>query len=146
MNIIKKAPFELITRNNNNINFDNIEKNIIILKDERDKEELKNISINNNIFFKGLYAGCGKTTACSLFEGNKVFITPYNKLCQQLRIKYNNSKAITFNKLFGLNLSDEKNYKSKDYNLDGIKCIIFDEVLLYNVRRLQKIKNNGSTN
>ncbi len=83
-------------------------------------EELKNISINNNVFFKGLYPGVGKTTACSMFEGNKLFITPYNKLCQQLRLKYNNSKAITFNKLFGLNLSDEKNYKSKDYNIYNI--------------------------
>jgi hypothetical protein len=134
------VPRELLTRKNNNIKFDKVESNILTLEDERNNDELKYISTFNNVFYKGLYPGVGKTTACSMFEGEKLFITPYNKLCQQLRIKYNNSKAITFNKLFGLNISDEKNYKTKDYNLEGVKCIIFDEVLLYNVRRLQKIK------
>ena len=81
--MIKKVPFEKLIRNNNKIEIEILKKNIIVLKNERDKEEILNINNNMNVFYKGMYPGVGKTTACSFYDGKKLFNTPYNKLCQQ---------------------------------------------------------------
>ena len=97
------------------------------------------IESNNNILIKGLYPGVGKSTLCKNFDDKSLFILPYNKLCQNLRVE--GYEAITFNKLFGL-FFDEKentnvNVKRFDYSI--YSTIVFDECFLHSPDRLKKI-------
>ena len=138
--INKVVPFEKLMRNYNLIEVDILKKNIIVLKNERDKEEILNINNNMNVFYKGLFPGVGKTTSCSVFGGKKLFNSPHHKLCQELRINYTDCDAITFYRLLNISITEDTKSKNKAYNISKIKCIIFDEVLLYSVSKLMMIK------
>ena len=92
---------------------------------------------DKNIFVKGSLPGVGKTTAC---KNNKdvLFISPYNKLCQQLR--KDGYDSITLNKLLAIGIDDDKCIKMKKYDISQYKTLVFDEVLLYNPKQLYLIK------
>ena len=107
------------------------------VKDEYDTNELINLMRDKNIFVKGSLPGVGKTTAC---KNNKevLFISPYNKLCQQLR--KDGYDSMTLNKLLAIGIDDDKCIKMKKYNISQYKTLVFDEVLLYNPKQLYLIK------
>ena len=57
--------------------------NIIKLKDEYDKTEMKEkLQEHNRVFIRGLLPGSGKTTSAKNSGYRQEFVTPYNKLCQ----------------------------------------------------------------
>ena len=76
----------------------NIEIKEHIVKNEYDNQELLDIMKDKNIFVKGLLPGVGKTSACKNNK-NTLFVSPYNKLCQDLR--KDGHDAITLNHLLG---------------------------------------------
>ena len=114
-----------------------VEVNEYEVKDEYDTNELINLMRDKNIFVKGSLPGVGKTTAC---KNNKevLFISPYNKLCQQLR--KDGYDSITLNKLLAIGIDDDKCIKMKKYDISQYKTLVFDEVLLYNPKQLYLIK------
>ena len=105
------------------------------IQNEYDNQELLRIMNDKNVFIKGLLPGVGKTTACKNNE-NTLFVSPYNKLCQDLR--KNGHDAITLNKLLGRGINEHMNFKKHD--ISGYECIILDEILLYNPNQLYLIK------
>ena len=105
------------------------------IKDEYDNQELISIMKDKNIFVKGILPGVGKTSACKNVI-NSLFVSPYNKLCQDLRKSGHN--AITLNKLLGQGINES--IKFNKYDTSTYNCIVFDEMLLYNPRQLYLIK------
>ena len=90
---------------------------------------------DKNIFVKGILPGVGKTSACKIYE-NPLFVSPYNKLCQDLRKSGYN--AITLNRLLGQGIDEHMNFKK--YDTSSYHCIVFDEMLLYNPHQLYSIQ------
>ena len=79
------------------IEFKQPEVNMIQMINEYDVNEMKTIlQSNNNGMINGDLPGSGKTTGIKNSGYKVLFITPYNKLCQELR-KYG-YEAITLNK------------------------------------------------
>jgi len=116
--------------------YENVKPNFF--KNERDiKETNKYIQENNNILVIGDYAGVGKSTLCKNFDKESLFVCPYNKLCQVLRTE--GYKSITYSKMFGLYGDDQEKVNTKGYNLEGIETIVFDEIFLYEPKRLKRI-------
>ena len=77
------------------------------IKDEYDNNKILNIMKDKNIFVKLLYPVSVKLR---LETNEKVlFISPYNKLCQQLR----KDGYITLNKLLGVGIDDNPLIKMK---------------------------------
>ena len=136
----KELRGELIQRINNKIPvIDTIKCKIHTIENERDKQEINN-KINNcdSMLILGALPGVGKTTtACNYECKKKLFVCPYNKLCQELRKK--NIDAITLNMLLGIGFNDEINKKSINYDVSSYDCIIFDEIFLYTPKNLKKI-------
>ena len=114
----------------------NIEIKEHIVKNEYDNQELLDIMKDKNIFVKGLLPGVGKISACKNNK-NTLFVSPYNKLCQDLR--KDGHGAITLNRLLGQGIDDDM--KIKKYDISSYDCIVFDEILLYNPRQLHSIKS-----
>ena len=56
----------------------------------------------DRVMVKGLLPGSGKTTAIKNSGYNTLFVTPYNKLCQELRKE--NSLSVTVNKLLNTDI------------------------------------------
>ena len=67
-----------------------------------------------------------------------LFVTPYNKLCQELRKE--NLDSVTLNKLLNINICGNYNKYGTSYNTDS-ETVCFDEILLYNTGYLNKINN-----
>jgi len=117
-------------------NYDNI--NIKTFADEYDTKTInKYLKTHNRVLIKGLYPGVGKSTLAKNSDNKALFGCPYNTLCQQLRI--DNYDAITYSKLFGLVGSDEEMKNIKKYDIDDYKTIVFDEIFLYEPKRLKRI-------
>lgn len=117
-------------------NFDNI--NTKTFTNEYDTKTInKYLETHNKVLIKGLYPGVGKSTLAKNYDNNALFVCPYNTLCQQLRIE--NYNAITYSKLFGLVGSDEEMKNLKKFNIDEYKTIVFDEIFLYEPKRLKRI-------
>lgn len=121
--------------------FNKIKNNLneIEIKNEYDTNEINNIFDNNNhILIKGSFPGVGKSTAVQNYEGHEIlFITPFNKLAQQLRKK--NFKAITLNMLLGF-FGEGKEYTNfKSYDITDYEVVCFDELMLYSPKLLKKI-------
>ena len=95
------------------------------IKNEYDNQELLYIMKDKNSFIKGMLLGVSKITAC---KNNNIclFVSPYNKLCQDLRKDGHN--AITLNQLLGQGIDDHM--KIKRYDTSGCRRIVFDEILL----------------
>jgi len=114
--------------------------NNIEIKNEYDTNELKIIFDNHNrILIKGLYPGVGKSFAVLNYKGVKkiLFVTPFNKLAQQTRVK--GCDAITMNMLLGY-YGDGKDYvKTVTYDISNYDCICFDEILINPPDILHKI-------
>lgn len=66
------------------------------IEDEYDTKEI--LDTIKNMFIKGTLPGVGKTGACKNIE-NSIFISPYNKLCEQL--KKEGYDVITLSRLLG---------------------------------------------
>ena len=116
-------------------NIDEINVREHTIKDEYDNQELLNIMKDKNIFVKGMLPGVGKTSACKNYM-NSLFVSPYNKLCQELR--KSGHDAIILNKLLGQGI--DEHMKFKKFDTSTYNCIVFDEMLLYNPRQLYSIK------
>ena len=90
---------------------------------------------DKNIFVKGMLPGVGKTSACKNYK-NSLFVSPYNKLCQDLR--NSGYDAITLNRLLGQGI--DEHMKFNKYDTSCYHCIVFDEMLLYNPHQLYSIQ------
>jgi hypothetical protein len=127
------------------------------ITNERDiKEVNKVITDSKRLLLLGELPGVGKTTtACNYVAQNKLFVCPYNRLCQELRKRSNAQKgasfsAITLNMLLGIGCNDQENSKMAKYDVSGYDCIIFDEIFLNNTNNLKRInefmnKHNDKT-
>lgn len=89
------------------------------------------------ILIKGLYPGVGKSTLCKNNDKKCLFVCPYNKLCQVLRTE--DYDSITYSKLFGLVGTDQEFKHIKKYDLSEYNTIVFDEIFLYEPRRLKRV-------
>jgi len=105
------------------------------INNEYDNQELVSIMKDKNIIVKGILPGVGKTSACKNYK-NSLFVSPYNKLCQDLR--KSGYDAITLNRLLGQGI--DEHMKFKKYDTSSYHCIVFDETLLYNPRQLYSIQ------
>jgi len=125
----------LVFEKNEMMDIKNSDVNMIMINDEFDIEGIKK-NVQYPLCLNGKFPGTGKTyLSCKL--GDKVLVvTPYNKLAQRLRKK--GHKAITFNKLFGLHLDDDKETKVT-INLSEFDTVVFDEIRLYDIERLRRI-------
>lgn len=110
------------------------------ITNEFDKNEINNIiNEKRNVLLLGELPGVGKTTTALNYECNrKLFVCPFNKLCQEQRKKCVDS--ITLHMLLGLGMNDELNKKNNSYDVSAYDCIVFDEIFLYPVNSLVKIK------
>jgi hypothetical protein len=112
--------------------------NIIEVSDEFDNNELCGLILSNKktaVF--GEYPGVGKTTAIKQLEGKKLFVTPFNKLCQDL--KMNGIDTVTLHSLIGLNVDQQQLGHNKCATDEKYDIICFDEILLYDATLLQHI-------
>ena len=105
------------------------------INNEYDNQELLSIMKDKNIFVKGILQGVGKTSACKNYK-NPLFVSSYNKLCQDLR--KSGYDAITLNRLLGQGI--DEHMKFKKYDTSSYNCIVFDEMLLYNPHQLYSIQ------
>ena len=129
--------------NNDLIEFKQPQVNIIKMNDEYNKDEIKEIlNLYDRLMIKATLPGCGKTTAIKNSAFDVLFVTPYNKLCQELR--KDGFDSITLNKLLNINIMGEKNKYNKEKNVNE-DAICFDEILLYNTNYLNKIYNYMNT-
>ena len=92
---------------------------------EYDNQELLSIRKDKNIFIKAILPGVGKTSTCKNYN-NPLFVSPYNKLCQDLRMS--GYDAITSNRLLGQGIYEHMKFKK--YDASSYHCIVFDEMLL----------------
>lgn len=132
---------EVITKFKNKMPMVNeIKIESITLKNERDKVEINSVFDKlSNVLLLGNLPGVGKTTtACNYECKKKLFVCPYNKLCQAMRKK--GIYAITLNMLLGIGCNDASNKKMKKYDVTDYDCIVFDEIFLYNIANLKRIK------
>jgi len=121
-------------------------ENIIPIYNEYDTEEINDILEENNILVLGEYAGVGKTTSIKNYGNNTLFITPHNKLGQELR--KDGQESITLNKLLGIYGDGQAYVNMNEYDITPYNNICFDEVLMYGTKELRMIalymqKNNN---
>lgn len=118
-----------------------IKVNEVKIKDEYDTNEInQNFDKHNAILLNGLYPGVGKTSAVANYKGHKIlFVTPFNKLAQELRKDKHNAE--TLNMTLGF-YADGKEYANiKKLDISQYDCICFDEIKMYCPKRLNKIRN-----
>lgn len=97
-----------------------------VIKDEYNTNEILNLMKEKNIFVKGSLPGVGKTSACKHNE-KVLFVSPYNKLCQEL--KKDGYNSVTLNKLLAIGIDDnDQIIKMKKY-VSQYKTIVCDEIL-----------------
>ena len=105
---------------------------------ERDNKEINKVLRKQNTIIFGELPGVGKTyTACKYSSDKKLFVSPYNKLCQNLRQK--GHEAVTVHMLLGIGCNLEANKKMTQYDVSGYDCIVFDEIMLNAPNILMKI-------
>ena len=125
---------------NDLIEFKQPEVNIIKLKDEYDVNEMKEtLQKNNHVMVNGELPGTGKTTAVKNSGYKVLFVTPYNKLCQELRKEGYDS--VTLNKLLNVNIMGEHNKRGEQHDISSYEAICFDEIRMYGPNYLSKIYN-----
>ena len=116
--------------NNELLDINNININNILLKDERNSEEInKIIDDKKRLLILDDYPGVGKTTLCKNYcnKNNLLIIYKFNNLCiENIKEGYN---SMTLNMLLGIHLDDNKKMNKKD--ISKYKCIVFDEIYLY---------------
>ena len=114
----------------------------IEIEDEFDEKEMLDVfKDNKKVLCLGTLPGVGKTSAVKLLSkiGQKVlFVTPYNKLCQEHR--KDNIDAVTFNKLTNTFI-DGKELKNRgaSYDVSPFEHVCFDEAFMFSPNELKKI-------
>lgn len=140
----KEVPNKALCIINNDLidipDFDDV--NVKQFEDEFNTDNIINfIKEKKRVFIKGMYPGVGKSTVAknlaNQLKNNCLFILPYNKLCQNL--KKDKFQAITFNKLFGLDINENENKNMKKFDISDFEMICFDEAYLLVPDRLKKI-------
>ena len=89
-----------------------------------------------NTIIKALSGGCGKSTIFKNID-KTLFVVPYNNLLQNLQNEGYN--AITVDKLLGINFEREDS-KGILYDVSDYDNIVFDEICLNDISKLEKIK------
>ena len=114
--------------------------NNIAIKDEYDMEEItSHFDTNNRILINATLPGCGKSYSVKHYKGKKIlFVAPFNKLCQSIRS--DGHDAITYHKLFSLNIHNTECKHMKKYDISPYDVICFDEIYMYSYHQLSKIK------
>ena len=129
---IKYQLIKKITQKFNKIiEFKQPEVNIIQMNDEYDVNEMRTIlQNNNNSMVNSIFGGGGKTTGIKNSGYKILFITPFNKLCQELR--KDEYEAITLNELLDINCIGVENEfsKTKPFDIEIDEAIGYDEILL----------------
>jgi hypothetical protein len=120
--------------------------NNVLIVDEWDTNEINAVFENSAItLVKGEYAGVGKTYCVQQYNKDVLFISPYNKLCQNLR--KDGFESITLIKLLGRQALGDKlgiTLKGKNggpFDVSNHTVICFDEVMLYGPSELRQIQN-----
>ena len=120
--------------------------NNISIVDEWDTNEINAVFEKNAItLVKGEYPGVGKTYCVQQYKNDILFISPYNKLCQNLR--KDGFESITLIKLLGRQALGDKlgiPMKGKNggpFDVSNHTVICFDEVMLYGPCELRQIQN-----
>lgn len=122
------------------INFKNYDANVINIVDEYSRSECdKILDENKQMSIFAEMPGCGKTTFIKNYDtDNKtLFICPFNNLSQD--IQNDGAEAITYHKLFGINVDGVSNKNSREYNVDNFDVVCFDEILIYPIHDLYKV-------
>ena len=112
---------------------------IVKIKDEYNNDEFKQLfDSNNRTMILGDLPGVGKSTCVKRYENHNIlFISPYNRLCQELR--KDGFTAITLNKLLGFFGDGIDKVHTKVYDITPFDCICFDELALYTPKLLKKV-------
>ena len=96
------------------------------------------IDENNRMLLKGKFPGVGKSHTVINYKNHKIlFVTPFNKLAQETRIKGHG--AITANKLLEFYGDGQSYVKMKRFDVSSYDCICFDEIMMHGPKTLQKI-------
>lgn len=119
-------------------------KRTIYEEDENDNVDMAQY-ITNNTIIHGERGGCGKsyTTLMYCKNNNKklLMIMPYNTQCLKFKREMINKgiqgDAITIDKLFGLIVNNEDEYKN--YNVNEYDVICFDEIYSNDFNKINKI-------
>jgi len=81
--------------------------------------------------------GTGKTTAAKHCGYKLLFVTPYNKLSQELR--KDGHRSVTLHKLLGMTLTDDPQPWNRPLDVTPYEAICFDEIMLYNAKHMARI-------
>lgn len=90
-------------------------------------------------------AGTGKSRAAIHYAlhvhgpGGVLVVTAWNEQALRAKQHYPNVTAITLHKLLGMGVDNSHNF-GRPYDLNGVRCIIFDEIFLHTHRSLMLIK------
>ena len=124
-------------KQNEIMNFELPPVNIIHMKVEYDSNEINEIchTYNNVTAMSGI-PGSGKTTAIKNSGYELLFITPYNKLCQELRKEHD---SVTLNRLLNTNIEGKTNKRGEEFDISPYEAICFDEIRLYSPYLLNRI-------
>ena len=117
--------------------------NEIIMKDERDIDEMKVILDSyQDVIIKADIAGAGKSHAFKAYFKNNnkkvLFICPWNTLC--FKLKREGFDSETLDKVLGLIYNGDDFKQGKNFNVEEYESIVFEEIFLYDTFKLQKIK------
>ena len=82
--------------------------------------------------------GTGKTTAIKNSGYKVLFVTPYNKSCQELRKDDTKLQNYT-EQIANINIPGEYTKKAKSVDLSFFDAISFDEILLFGPHCLYKV-------
>jgi hypothetical protein len=94
--------------------------NTIELNNEYDLSEIKQVlQANNRTIICADIPGAGKSTSIKNCGAELLFVTPYNKLSQELR--KDGFDSVTLHNLLGMGITDEQNKKSKAEGHFGIR-------------------------
>jgi hypothetical protein len=97
--------------------------------DEYDTETInKYLTEKRRVFIGADFPGCGKSEICKNFDKSSLFTTVFNKLCQN--IEKGGFKAITFHRLFGLDINDQQSKNRRSYDINDYNTIVIDECML----------------
>ena len=112
--------------------------NVITLKNEYDLEEIKQVlQTNDKTLILGTLPGTGKTTSAKNCGYKLLFVTPFNKLSQELR--KDGYESVTLHRLLGMGITDEQTKTMSAMVVSEYEAICFDEIMLYNVNHLARI-------
>ncbi len=136
-----KNRLSVIENENTFYEVSNQDVNLLPVLNEWSLEELSSIyETNNLVLCKAECAGAGKTSSFKHYGSNKkmLIVCPFNNLCCELRNE--GFQAITLHKLLGLRMTDEnEDVEGKAFKIDEFDIIVFDEIYLYPVSKLEKI-------